>query len=208
VDWDAFGPLILPYATTCTAPLMEQHARLAAIEFLKHTKAWQADLPPVVGDGVLTSFTMVPPTDSQVEKLLAVVITDAYGNVSEANVRTSIYGAKLARQGPFDVIASTPDRLSLKVTPVQPAAASMVATVALKPTLFAATFPDDLFAQYGAEIAKGAVASLTAMANKPWTDLTTARIAAAEFINAKAVIARQVERGFATSGRRSALRWF
>lgn len=208
MDWGAFGPLILPYASACSYPLLEQHARLAAIDFLKHTKAWQADLAPLVGNGALTAFTMATPADSQVEKLLCVVITDAYGNIAEANVRTAGYGARLARQGAFEAIASTSDRLTLTVTPAQPLNASIVATVALKPTLTAAAFPDALFAQYGAEIAKGAVAALTAMANKPWTDITTARIAAAEFINAKAVTARQVERGFATSGRRSAIRWF
>lgn len=208
MDWGAFSPLILPYASGLPSPLLEQHARLAAIDFLKHTKAWQADLAPLVGNGALTAFAMVAPTDSQVEKLLCVIITDAYGNTAEANVRTAGYGARLARQGAFEPIASTPDRSTLTVTPAQPLNASIVATVALKPTLTAATFPDELFAQYGAEIAKGAVATATAMANKPWTDLTTARINAAEFINHKAVTARQVERGFATSGRRSAIRWF
>ncbi len=208
MDWDAFSPLILPYVSGVPTPLLEQHARLAAIDFLKHTKAWQADLAPIVSDGVLTAFTMVTPTDAQVEKLLSVVITDAYGNIAEANVRTAGYGARLARQGTFEAIASTSDRLTLAVTPAQPLSASIVATVALKPTLTAATLPDALFAQYGPEIAKGAVAALTAMAGKPWTDLGTARINAAEFINHKAVTARQVERGFATSGRRSATRWF
>lgn len=208
MEWDAFGPLILPYATTCSAPLMEQHARLAAIEFFEHTKAWQADLAPLAGNGVLTSFAMVLPTDAQVEKLLNVRVVDAYGNKTKATVLTADYGEDLEASGSQEIVAYTPDRVTLTVQPAQATGATMTPKVVLKPTLTAATFPDALFAQYGQHIAKGALASLTAMANKPWTDIQTARINAAEFINAKAVIARQVERGFATSGRRSALRWF
>ena len=208
MDWGSFSSLILPYASGVPAPLLEQHARIAAIEFLKHTKAWQADLFPLAGNGVLTAFTMITPADSQVEKLLCVVITDAYGNITEANVRTAGYAAKLARQGAFDTIASTLDRSTLTVMPAPSAASSIMVTAALKPTLMAETFPDALFAQYGAEIAKGAVAALTSMANRPWTDTGTAQINKAEFNDSKAVTARQVERGFAISGRRSATRWF
>lgn len=208
MNWDAFGPLILPYATTCSAPLMKQHARLAAIEFFKHTKAWQADLAPLAGNGILKSFAMVAPTDAQVEKLLLVVVTDAYGNVSEANVRAPMDGARLSRQGSQELTAYTLDRVTLTVTPAQATGTSIVATVALKPTATAATLPDDLFDQYGTDIAKGALASLMAMAGKPWADITTARINAAEFINAKAVTARQFERGLAKSSRMAATRWF
>lgn len=208
MDWDGFAPLILPYATGCPEPLLVQHARFAAIGFCKHTKVWQAELAPLVGDGALTAFDMVLPDDSQVEKLLGVAVTDAFGNVAEANVRPGMYGAKLARHGSRELIAYTLDRAALTVTPAQAVDASIVATVALKPTPTATTFPDDLFAQYGAHIANGALSTLTAMPDKPWTDLTTARISAADFINAKAVIARQTERGFARSGRQSATRWF
>ena len=207
MDWTAFGPLILPYATTCSVPLMRQHARLAAIEFLAYTKAWQADLAPIVADGVLTAFPMVVPTGAKVENLLSVVITDALGNVTEASVKNDGDRARLARRS-TDLLASTPDRASLFVTPVQPLAASIVAKVALKPTQSAASIPDEVFEQFGPQIAKGALAALTSMADKPWTDPTTARISYAEFINAKAVTARKVERGFAKSGRSSAIRWF
>lgn len=207
MNWDGFGPLILPYATTCPVPLLEHHARLAAIDFLSHTKAWRADLAPVVGDGVLTAFTLVAPTDAQIEKLLAVVITDAYGNVTEANVKVDLDGARLSRMASSSVLAYLQGRKLLAVKPVQATGASIVATVALKPTLTAATIPDEVFEQYGQFIANGALAKLTSMANKPWTDPTTARINGAEFINAKAVTARQAERGFAKSGRRSATRW-
>lgn len=207
MDWTAFGPLVLPYATTVSPPLLKQHARLAAIEFLSHTKAWQADLAPLVANGVLTSFTMVPPTDAKVEKLISVTITDSLGNVTEAGIKTEEDRGRLARRW-TDVLAATPDRTTLIVTPAQPNLASIVVKAALKPTLAAASLPDEVFEQYGPLIAKGALASLTAMADKPWTDLTTARIAAAEFIDAKATTARQVERGFAKSSRRSAIRWF
>lgn len=208
MNWDGFGPLILPFAPTCSAPLLKQHARLAAIDFLAYTKAWQVELAPLTGDGVLTSFSMVLPDDSSVEKLLAVDVTDAYGSISHAGVKTALYGARLVRQGSRELIAYTPDRTKLTVLPVRPVGEKITATVALKPSMASVTLPDNVFDQYGAMIAKGALASLTAIKEKPWTDLTTARICAAEFMNAKATTSRQVERGFATSGRPSAIRWY
>ena len=208
MDWSAFGPLILPYATTCSGPLMELHARMAAIEFFEHTKAWQADLTALAGNGVLTSFVMTLPADSQIEKLLKVRVVDANGNKIRATVLMADYGEDLAEIGSQEVIAYTLDRVTLTVQPAQATGSIMTPKVALKPTLTAATLPDALFNQFGRDIAKGALASLTVMADKPWTDTTTARINAVEFNNAKAVVARQVERGFAKSGRRATTRWF
>ena len=78
MNWDGFGPLILPYATTVSAPLLKQHVRLAAIEFFSYTKAWQAELTPIVADGVKTAFALVLPVDTAVEKLLTVELTDVW----------------------------------------------------------------------------------------------------------------------------------
>ena len=208
MDWTAFGPLVLPYATTASAPLLKQHARLAAIEFLAHTKAWQAELAPIACNGVLTLFQLVLPADSAVEKLLAVDVTDTYGNISGAGVKTALYGARLVRQGSRDLIAYTADRAKLTLLPVQPTGSTFVATVALKPAMDADTLPDEVFEQYGAAIAKGALSSLLAIKDKPWTDTSLARLNFVEFNNAKSVTAREVERGFARSGRRPATRWF
>lgn len=208
MNWDGFGPLILPYAPTLSAPLMKQAVRKAAIEFLAYTKAWQAELTPIVGNGVLTDFAFPVPADAAVEKLLAVDVKDLYGNNTQATVCTSLRGNRLIRQNARDLLAFTKDATTLTVRPAQPATSQIVATVALKPTMAASTLPDEVFEQYGTDIANGALQSLLAMANKPWADLTTARIAAAEFINAKAVTARKVERGLASNARTCAIRWY
>lgn len=209
MNWDGFGPLILPYATTVSAPLLKQHVRLAAIEFFSYTKAWQSELAPIVADGVKTAFPLTLPADSAVEKLLTVEVTDANGNKSEPGVKTPLYGARLARQNAPDLIAfMTAGRAILNVQPKRPAGETIVATVALKPSMAALTMPDDLFEQFGMDIAKGALSSLLAIKDKPWTDTSLARLMYVEFNNAKAVTSRQVERGFAISQRRSAIRWY
>lgn len=210
MNWDGFGPLILPYATTVSAPLLKQHVRLAAIEFFSYTKAWQAELAALTADGVKTAFPLLTlPPDSAVEKLLTVEVTDANGNKSEPSVKTPLYGARLARQNAPDLIAfMTAGRAILNVLPKRPAGETIVPTVALKPSMAALTMPDDLFEQFGMDIAKGALASLLAIKDKPWTDTSLARLMYVEFNNAKAVTSRQVERGFATSQRRSAIRWY
>lgn len=208
MEWDGFGPLVLPFATTCSAPLMEQHVRLAAIDFFSHTKAWQADLQALDADGILTSFAMVLPDDSTIEKLLKVVVTDPYGNKPDVTVTTADIGEDLVHSGTQQLIAYTADRLALTVWPLQADGASIVPKVALKPSLASATLPDAMVEQFGMEIAKGALASLLAMEDKPWTNKDLARLHYVEFNNAKAVTARKVERGFSRGGRRTATRWF
>ena len=165
MNWDGFGPLILPYATTCPCRCWSSMLGwLQSSSWL--TKAWQADLSPLAANGVLTSFAMAPPTDAKVEKLISVSITDAYGNVTEANLKTEGDRSRLARRS-TDVMASTQDRATLRLTPAQPVGSSIVIRVALKPTQAAASLPDEVFEQYGHQIAKGALATLLAIGTSP-----------------------------------------
>ena len=206
--WDDFTPFVLPYAPGCPDPTLEHHIRLAAIEFCRKTNVWQADLAPLVGNGVLSLFTMVAPADAQVAKLLGVAISDAYSNVVDAGVKEPLYGAQLVRNQTSETIAFTDDLATLTVWPVQAVAASIVAKVALKPTMAATTLPSVLFGNYAQDIATGALSTILALPKKDWTDMPAAGIAATTFRARMSVVAIAVERGFAKSGRRSSTRWF
>jgi hypothetical protein len=206
--WDDFIPFVLPYAPGCPDPTLEHHIRLAAIEFCRKTNVWQADLAPLVGDGVLRLFTMVPPTEAQVAKLLGVAISDTYSNVVDAGIKQPLIGAQLVRDQTSETIAFTDDLATLTVWPVQAVDASIVAKVALKPTMAATTLPSVLFGNYAQDIATGALSTILSMPKKDWTDMPAAGIAATTFRARMSVVARAVERGFAKSCRRSSTRWF
>lgn len=206
--WDDFTPFVLPYAPGCPDPTIEHHVRLAAIEFCRATNVWQAKLAPMVGNGVLSVFTLVPPTDAQVAKVLGVAISDAYSNVVCAGIKPPLVGAQMVRDKASETIAFTDDLSTLTVWPVQAVAASIVATVALKPTMTAATLPALLFGNYAQDIAAGALSTLLSMPKKDWTDIASAAMAAATFKTRKSAVSRIVERGFSKSVRRSSTRWF
>lgn len=206
--WDDFSPFVLPYAPGCPDATIEHHVRLAAIDFCRSTFVWQDDLDPLVADGVLTTFTMVCPTDAEVCKLLGVSIKDGVLAPVDAEVVAPMDGAQRIRDGHLHPIAFTGDLRGLVVWPAQPDDAAIVVNVALKPSITAATFPDALFAHHVQDIANGALATILAMPKKDWTDMPAAVIRAGQFSSRKNTLARIVERGFAKSTRRSTTRWF
>lgn len=208
MTWDDFSPYVLPYAPGCPDATLEHHARLAAIEFCRHTNVWRSDLAGIDGDGVATLFTLPLPTDAEVSKLLSVAITATGYSPIDATIRTADVGAQMVRDGTSETIAYTDDLRTLTVWPAQAIGKTITATVSLKPSITATTFPDALFAHYAQDIAAGALASILAIAKKDWTDVSTAGIKQAEFNAKKASTARKVERGFSNSTRRSATRWF
>jgi hypothetical protein len=208
VTWDDFSPFILPHVPDCPDATVEHHALLAAIAFCRHTHAWQQPLAALTGDGSETSFQMVRPTDAEVAKIISVAVTEPGLAGTDAGLPPPISGAQHIMDGMLGLIAFTTNLRTLVVWPAQPAGTSIIATVSLKPSLTAATIPEDLFAHYAQDIAAGALATILAMPNKAWTDLPTAAVRAAEFNARKAAVARIVERGFAKSGRRNTTRWF
>lgn len=207
--WEDFFPLVLPYVTGCPEPTVEAHLRQAAIAFCAQTMAWKASLPPLSGNGTATSFTMVPPTDGRVHRLLRVVLNTPGIEPMSIELLSPDDGAyRMLDEGSLRPIAFTPDGTSLTVWPAQPTGTSIVATAVVKPSQTAAGVPDALFEDYAQDIADGALATLLAMPGKSWTDLATAGIKGSQVSSRKATVARIVERGQARSRRHSALRWF
>ena len=51
MKWSDFGPYVLPHVIGCPDPTMEQHVRLAAIEFFRRTLSWREVLDAVLTDG-------------------------------------------------------------------------------------------------------------------------------------------------------------
>ena len=206
--WDDFSPYIKPWVTGCSAPLMELHVRLAAIDFCEFTNVWRDDLAPLACNGVLSSFTLTRPTDAEIAKVLAVTVNDVRNQPDEFGIRPPFEIEQAIRDGWTGRMASTSDRRVLRVWPVQPTGSTVVVTASLKPRLAATTFPDALFDQHGQDIADGAIATLLAIPSKDWTDTKTAAMKAGMFMSAKTMTARKVERGFAKGMRRSTTRWF
>ena len=66
MKWSDFSPYVLPHVIGCPDPTMEQHVRLAAIEFFRRTLSWREVLDSVLTDGT-ERVELEAPTGAQVK---------------------------------------------------------------------------------------------------------------------------------------------
>lgn len=236
--WADFFPYVLPAVPNCPDPVLEHHVRLAAIEFCRRTLCWQQILDPIEGetgavayrltedgdyritedgamltteggggpvvDGVATEFDMVIPEGAEVVKVLSVAV-----NGDDVTVVEGSRGVQLTRRGVSADFAYTRDRRKLVIRPAPRAGSRIDVEAALKPSLDAVEFPDELFDQYVQDIAHGALAGLMLVPGQDWSNPTMAAIHQDSFDDRIGTVAAQVERGFGRSKRRGVVaHWF
>lgn len=148
-------PLIGQHCPNAPTASMEFWARRAAREFCQRTLAHQATLASFDSVAGTDEYTLSCGTDLQPSKLLSVRFA--------GRALSLITPAELDAMPDLDETDGTPEAAYLSGTDKltlypSPAAVSAVAVrLALEPTVTAATIPDDLFKQYGQDIACGAV---------------------------------------------------
>lgn len=206
---DAFEPFVLPHAPACPDSMLVHHVRQAAIEFFRRTHAWRSDLAAIVADGTATTFPLALPAGAVVGRLLGVKVTPAQQQPDPAEIYDAAEGQERIDDGTGRLLAFTnAERLSVTVWPLQAAGTSIKVRAALKPSQAADELPDGLVEQYAPAIARGALATLLAVDDKPWTKPAMAGTYGLQFEQDINTAARVAERGFARSGRRSTTKWF
>lgn len=224
--WADFFPYVLPAVRGCPEPVAEHHIRLAAIDFCRRTLCWQQLLDPIEGevgqvafrlteygdaritedgvrrttepieqpaaDGVATEFDLIAPPGAEVVRLLSVTVNGEPVTLVEGS-----RGVQLVRRSSPEDFAFTRDRKMVYIHPAPPLGASIEIEAALKPTLAAVEFPDDLFDHYAQDIARGAMATLMLLPKQDWTDLGLGAVHQESFDERISTVAAQVARGFA-----------
>lgn len=197
MKWSDFGPYVLPHAFGCPDPTMEQHVRLAAIEFFRRTLAWREVLDAVQADG--TELVEVePPSQTQIIKIKSVAVDGQEFPLVETS-----HGMALSRGSPGREFAFTHDGRTLSVYPLQASGASVVVDAALAPSITSTSLPDVLALQHMQDIAHGAIASLKRFPGQPFTDPNGAQEQQALFERRISAVAAKHSRGLMAAKLRS-----
>jgi hypothetical protein len=189
--WADFEPFVMPYVLGVPMPMMEHHCKLAAIAFFRRTLRIKRTLQ-VQADGLTPRVQLPVPLGMDVVRVLTVQVKGKNWPVTHEWA-----GVELAAQNDEPIETCwMPNRAELLVYPLQLAATPVAVLAALAPSM-SATGLDDVDAQdVMPTIADGAIASICAMPNQPFTQGDVAAMKFEAFNRRMAVEAFKAERGF------------
>ena len=190
MQWSEFNPYVIQFVIGCPDPLIEQHARLAAIEFCRRTLCWQQTLDPLFTNGTDTLVELEPDSGVQFVKVKSVSVGGFTHPLTD-----SVNGLAMLRQGSQQPFCFTQDNKTLNIHPLQVAQVPVVIEAAMSPTLKATSF-DDALGEYLHDIASGAIASLMRVPGQPWTDYNASNIHSVQFASRISTVSAKVSRGF------------
>ena len=197
MKWSDFGPYVLPYVIGCPDPTMEQHVRLAAIEFFRRTLSWREVLDAVLTDGT-ERVELELPSGAQVIKIKSVEVAG-----HEIPLVETSHGLELSRSNPGSEFSFTLDGRVLLVYPIQAAGVPVVVEAAFAPSITSTALQDALAYQHMQDIAQGAIASLKRIPNQTFSDLAGAPMHQAMFESRVSTIAAKYARGVMAAKMRS-----
>jgi hypothetical protein len=198
--WATFYADLLPHLPGLSEPAADQELRRAAQEFCRRTKVWKQWLAPITLTGAAT-YAVVLPTDSMVYRFDTATVDGTPVSLPSWNELEADPAAFTGRATGF----TTRDRVSVIPTSTYSSGALALRAV-LAPSDQAATFPDDLAAQYRDGIVAGARARLMVMPGRPYTSLDLAAIAAGQFETAIGRAQHEAHKGFSNSVPRMRIR--
>ena len=197
MKWSDFGPYVLPHVIGCPDPTMEQHARLAAIEFFRRTLSWREVLEAVLTDGT-ERVELELLSGAQVIKIKSVEVAGR-----EIPLVETSHGLELSRSSPGSEFSFTLDGRVLLVYPLQAAGVPVVVEAAFAPSITSTTLQDALAYQHMQDIAHGAIASIKRIYGQSFTDPKGAQEQQALFERRISTIAAKHSRGVMAAKMRS-----
>lgn len=191
--WRDFEPYVLPYVSGCPLPVLEHHARLAAIDWCRKTLVLQRELDAELTDGTSNDVDISPPAGMQIVRPLEVTIDGR-----ECMLVTPTLGRSYNRTYNQRDYCYTEDNATLKVFPLQAADASVVIFAALMPSLGTSTgVDDDVAGEYANDIALRIIASISALPGIG--NRQQAIDKEAEYLARRMTVAAKVSRGTAAA---------
>lgn len=204
MQWDAFLPHVLPSVDQCTDGLALDHVVKAAREFCAQTRVWNFECDPILSVAGQPAYVCPLEPGQELVRVHAISVDGCdYG------VGTGFRARRTDRAGSGERFA----RMSYGTREfvLHPApkrdGQSIVLDVAVQPSLDAGEWPDDL-AEFVADIAHGALASLLRMPRQPWTEKDASASENLLFQTRLMVVREDVNRGFTRSARANRSVWF
>lgn len=153
--WAAFYPYILVYLPGMAKPVIDEHLRLACIEFCERSQVWRQWLGPVSTVASQKVYSLPLVTNQELVQLEAATLSGSKLILTTLDELDSVGEIRTHTPAIYMV-----DRTQFSLTQIPTAAGlPILAQVTLKPSLAATDAPDQLFATYAPVIAKGAIAS-------------------------------------------------
>ena len=200
--FDAFLTHVLPSVAGCPDALALDHILKAARTFCARTLVWNYSTPPFVAEVGKANYTLQIPKDQELVRLL---LADVGGDEYATPDGTS--GRRAARQlsGNYVVMQGLRDFILSPAPSV--AGIEVITDVAVKPTMQATDWPDDL-GEYVTDIAAGAIATLCLLPRVEWSSKDLAGAQMALFNSRISTVGLKVSHGL-SAGRKSArIAWF
>lgn len=197
MKWSDFSSAVMPYVIGCSDPLLEQHARIAAIEFCRRTLCFQRLLDESFSDGTpLVEIEM--PADAQLVKIKSVQVRDRDWMLVDP-----IHGMELARADSMIDFCFTQDNKTLMVYPAQPNQTPVRVVAALMPTHTARGLDDAVASQFMYDIVPGIIASLMRVPGQPFSNPRDSMVHQGQFEARIRTVAGKVGRGHSAAKMRS-----
>lgn len=178
---------VLPHLPSCPQPLVEDAILKVIIDFCNRSRAYRlttSDIPVTVGTATYAVDDL--PGKTAIAWLLSAELDGAPLDTSDSGTLPLSWDTESGAVTACVVVSDT--EIGLRKVPID--SGMLRARLALRPTLNATTYPDELHNLYQEVIAAGVLAKLFAHPNKPWSmpgmvkdcrDRFEAGITAAEF---------------------------
>lgn len=201
--WEDILPSVLPSVRGCPDSLAIDHIKKAARDFCERTLAWHLTAAPIAASAGLAKYTLQLPEQTELVKLIACEVDGC-----PRLVPNWLRGSSLQRHhiGPYAVVSGYND---ITLSPAPREGAQIITDVAVKPSMDAYGWDDDLYG-FADDVAQGAIATLLEMpaGAATWADANAAALARARFNDRCEDLKMRVAAGLGGSHHRRTVEWF
>lgn len=193
---------VLPWVEGCPDTVALDHIKKAARGFCARTLVWNYSCRPISATSALATYTVLIGEHEEMVRMLRCEV-----NGTAYQVPNPTLGRSLVRSlsGHICAVGGNND-FTLSPAPWQDGV-QIITDVAVKPTMTATIWPDDL-SEHVEAIAAGAVATLCAIPKKEWSDSDAAARKLGEFNDRVGTIAIKTSKGLGRERAGSAVTWY
>jgi hypothetical protein len=159
---------VLPSVNDCPNIMADYAILKAVINFCNQSKAYRfsPDTIPIVSGTANYDISGLLPEGTEIASLLAAELDGAPLDIPDSGSVPQYWATELG--SPSAAIVHGQTAIGLRKVPDVPGL--LAVRLALRPSLSATTYPDEFHSLYRERIAAGALSSLYAQPNKPWSN--------------------------------------
>jgi hypothetical protein len=179
--WEYFYPYVQPYVPGCPEMVMDAHLQEAASVFCARSEVWRVNIGPEFTSNNVADYELDLTRNAVLENILFLRLDGReMEHVSDRHFAPAVYAAGDPVKG-MPVRFSVIEDSTVRMYPTPTKKHTFVGEAVLKPKLSATGVEDFIFESHGRSIALGAVARITEIPNKEWSNLEVSMKHSMEF---------------------------